>query len=66
MPTIASAAPAVAVADWRKFYCVVDIGQPLMIRDSVTSKGRTLFYCEKRVAGGVLDFNAGKLLVMSA
>jgi predicted phage gp36 major capsid-like protein len=45
---------------------IVDIGQPLMLRDQVTSKGRTLFYAEKRVCGGILDFNAGKLLVMSA
>lgn len=65
MPTIASAAPVVALADWRKFYCVVDVGQPIMIRDQVTSKGKTLFYSEKRLNGGVLDFNAGKILVMS-
>ncbi len=66
MPVIASAAAVVALADWSRFYAIVDIGQPTMIRDAYTSKGNTLFYSERRVGGGVLDFNAGKLLVMSA
>ncbi len=65
MPDIASAAVTVAIADWSKFYAVVDIGQTVVLRDPYTSKGNTLFYVEKRVGGGVLDFNAGKLLVMS-
>lgn len=65
MPTIASAAPAVALADWRRAYCIADIGVPIMLRDQVTAKGKTLFYSERRVGGGVLDFNSLKLLVMS-
>src|SRR5574341_856245 len=65
MPTIASAAAVVAVADWLKFYAVADIGKTSLIRDPYTSKGNVLFYSEKRVGGGVVDSNAGKLLVMS-
>jgi HK97 family phage major capsid protein len=65
MPTIASGAAVVAIADWQKFYAVVDIGPTVMIRDPYTSKGSTLFYAEKRTGGGVVDSNAGKVLVMS-
>lgn len=66
MPTIASAAGVVAFADWKRFYAIADIGPMTAIRDQVTVKGQTIFYFEKRVGGGVLDFNAGKVLVMSA
>jgi HK97 family phage major capsid protein len=65
MPTIASAAGVVAIADFQKFYAVVDIGPTLTLRDPYTSKGSTLFYFEKRTGGGVVDSNAGKVLVMS-
>lgn len=65
MPTIASAAGVVAVADWRKFYAITDIGSTVLLRDQVTKKGFTLFYAEKRVGGSVVDSNAGKVLVMS-
>lgn len=65
MPTIASGAAAVGVADWQKFYGIIDVGRMMFLRDPYTAKGKTLFYVEKRVGGGVIDFNAGKLLVMS-
>jgi HK97 family phage major capsid protein len=65
MPVIASGAAVVAIADWTKFYAIVDIGQTTLLRDPYTSKGNTLFYVEKRTGGGVVDSNAGKLLVMS-
>jgi HK97 family phage major capsid protein len=65
MPTIASAAGVVAIADWSKFYAVEDVGETTIIRDPYTSKGNTLFYVEKRVGGAVVDSNAGKVLVMS-
>lgn len=65
MPVIASAAGIVTIADFQKFYAVVDIGTTTTIRDPYTSKGSTLFYFEKRIGGGVVDSNAGKVLVMS-
>jgi HK97 family phage major capsid protein len=65
MPTIAAGTYPVAVADWRKFYAVVDIGRPTILRDPYTTKGSVLFYSERRVGGGVVDSNAGKVLVMS-
>lgn len=65
MPTIASAAGVIALADWQKFYAIVDVGQTTVLRDPYTSKGNVLFYVEKRVGGNVVDSNAGKILVMS-
>jgi HK97 family phage major capsid protein len=65
MPTVAAGSYSVAVADWKKFYAVVDIGRPTILRDPYTSKGNVLFYSERRVGGGVVDSNAGKVLVMS-
>lgn len=64
MPVISSGAAVVALADWKKAYLIIDIGSPMVIRDEVTSKGRTLVYCEKRLDAGVLDFNAVKILTM--
>jgi len=65
MPTIASAAGVIAVADWQKFYGVMDVGPTMMLRDPYTNKGSVLFYTERRTGGGIIDFNAGKILVMS-
>lgn len=65
MPTIASGAAVVAVADWAKFYAIVDVGPTMLLRDPYTSKGQVLIYVEKRAGGCVVDSNAGKVLVMS-
>ena len=66
MPEIGASALPIAIADWRRFYAVVDIGDLTLIRDAVTSKGNTRFYAEKRVGGAVLDSNAAKLMAMAS
>ncbi len=66
VPVPAADAKAIWVGDFRAAYAVVDIGQPWMIRDEVTSKGNVILWTAKRVGGALLDSNAVKTLVLSA
>ena len=64
MPEIAAGAIAIGIASWPAFYATVDVGDMTLIRDNVTSRGSTIFYAERRVAGAVVNSNAGKLLIV--
>lgn len=52
--------------DVKKGYKVVDRTGIRIIRDAITVKGSVLFYMTKRVGGGVLDFDALKILQCKA
>lgn len=52
----------VAYGDFRVAYTIVDRRGIILIRDNVTQKGSTLFYFNKRVGGGVTNFEAYKIL----
>ena len=62
VPAPGAASNSVILADFRAAYTIVDVGSPVLIRDNVTSKGKTLFYTERRVLGAALDTNAAKVL----
>jgi HK97 family phage major capsid protein len=64
MPVIGAGASAVLCGDFQAGYLVIDIGQPMMLRDQISSKGTTLFYVERRVGGSVTDSNALKVLTL--
>lgn len=66
VPVIASASVPILLGNFRQGYVVLDVGETLLIRDQVTSKGNLLIYCERRVGGQVIDSNAIECLVMSA
>lgn len=53
---------AVAFGDFKAGYLINDRIGTRILRDPYTSKPYVLFYCTKRVGGGVLDPNAIKLL----
>jgi HK97 family phage major capsid protein len=56
----------VALADWKRGYCIVDRLGIRVLRDPFTSKPYVLFYTTKRVGGGVLDSDAIKFLKFAA
>lgn len=66
MPTIAAGALAMALADWREAYQIVDRQGITIQRDPYTRKPFVEFYTRRRVGGDVVNFQAIKLLVISA
>ncbi|MBO0904915.1 phage major capsid protein [Jiella sonneratiae] len=66
MPDIATGACALAFGDFSRFYLVVDRQGVRVLRDPYSAKPYVLFYTTKRVGGGILDFDAAKLLDFSA
>lgn len=57
---------AIALADWKRGYQIVDRQGMRQLRDPYTSKGYVIFYTTKRVGGGVLDSDAIKFLKFAA
>lgn len=66
MPTVGANNLAVAYADFRRAYQIVDRLGVRVLRDPYTSKGYVVFYTTKRVGGAVVAFEAIKLLKVSA
>ena len=62
MPDIGADALPIAFGDFNAGYLINDRIGMRILRDPYTSKPFVLFYCTKRVGGGVLDPNAIKLL----
>lgn len=56
----------VAFGDFKRAYMVVDGVGIRVLRDPFTSKPNVLFYTTKRVGGGVVNFEALKLMKISA
>ena len=65
MPIIAAGALAIAIADWREAYMVVDRLGITVQRDPYTKKPMIEFYSRKRVGGDVINFQAIKLGVIA-
>jgi HK97 family phage major capsid protein len=61
MPAVAAGALAVALADWREAYMVVDRLGITIQRDPFTQKPMIEFYTRKRVGGDVVNYQAIKL-----
>ena len=66
MPDIASDTTPIAFGDFARGYLIVDRQGVRVLRDPYSAKPYVLFYTTKRVGGGVQDFDAIKLLKMSA
>lgn len=66
MPTIASDALAVALADWSEAYKIVDRLGITVQRDPYTKKPFVEFYMRKRVGGDVVNYDAIKIGKISA
>lgn len=66
MPDISADTTPIAFGDFRQGYVIVDRQGIRINRDELTQKGRIIFDVYKRVGGGAGDFNAIKLLKISA
>jgi HK97 family phage major capsid protein len=62
MPDIAANSLSIAFGDFGRGYLVVDRAGVRVLRDPYSAKPHVLFYTTKRVAGGVQDFDAIKLM----
>ena len=58
MPSVGANALAIAFADWRSAYTVVDRLGITTLRDNLTAKPFVKLYSRKRVGGDVTDFEA--------
>lgn len=66
MPDIATGAAAIAFGDFRRGYLIVDRQSVQLLRDPYSAKPYVMFYATKRVGGGIMDFNALRLLTFGA
>lgn len=66
MPTIASDALSVALADWSEAYKIVDRLGITVQRDPYTKKPFVEFYMRKRVGGDIVNYDAIKIGKISA
>jgi HK97 family phage major capsid protein len=62
VPAIGSSTNAVIYGDFRAGYQIVDRIGIRVLRDPYTTKGFILYYTTKRVGGGVVQFQAFKVL----
>ena len=66
MPAPATGSLSIALADFRRAYQIVDRYGIRILRDPYTEKPFVKFYSTKRVGGDVVNFEAIKLLKLSA
>lgn len=62
MPDIGPGTPAIAFADFKRAYLIVNRQGVQILRDPDSAKPYVLFYATKRVGGGISDFNAIRVL----
>ncbi|MBP2303428.1 phage major capsid protein [Azospirillum picis] len=66
MPDVAADAFPIAFGDFKRGYLILDRIGVRVLRDPFTSKPNILFYTTKRTGGGVQNFEAMKLMKVSA
>lgn len=66
MPDIAADTFSIAFGDFRAGYRIIERPGFRVLRDPFTTKGKVKFYCTRRVGGGVVNWDAIKLLKFSA
>lgn len=66
LPAVGAGTFPIAFGDFSRSYLVVDRIGIRVLRDPFTSKPNVLFYTTKRVGGGVVNFEAMKLLKVGA
>lgn len=66
MAALASGAFSIAYGDFKQAYAIVNRAGTSLIRDDITAKGTTKFNFRRRFGGGVVNFEALKLMKFSA
>lgn len=62
MPSMAANSYSIAYGNFKRGYRIVDRRGITLIRDNLTAKGTTKFNFRKRVGGGIINFEAIKLM----
>lgn len=62
MPDIGAGAYAIAFGNFKRGYTIVNRSGTTLIRDAITAKGTTKFNFRRRFGGGIVNFEAIKLL----
>lgn len=62
MPVISANSYSIAYGNFKRGYRIVDRRGIALIRDNITAKGTTKFNFRKRVGGGIINFEAIKLM----
>lgn len=66
MPSVASGNLPIAFGDFNRAYRIVDRVGTRVLRNPFKQNGRVFFYTTKRVGGGIVNFEAVKLLQIAA
>lgn len=66
MPDVGAGAYPIAFGDFAQGYVVVDRLGTRLVRDNLTQKPYVLFYTTRRVGGGIVNYEAIKLLKIAA
>jgi len=62
MPALAAASYSLAYGNFKRAYTIVNRAGTTLIRDNITAKGQTKFNFRRRFGGGILNFEAVKLM----
>ena len=60
MPNLEDKKPAIAIADFKSCYKIIDRADVNVMRDPYTQKPFVKFYSTKRIGGDVVNFDAIK------
>lgn len=66
MPAIAANSYSIAYGNFKRGYAIVNRAGTVLIRDNITAKGKTKFNFRRRFGGGILNFEAIKLMKFAA
>jgi HK97 family phage major capsid protein len=66
MPAVGAGTFPLAFGNFLRGYLITDVAGIRVLRDPYTSKGNVIFYTTKRVGGGIVNFEAIKLLKIAA
>ncbi len=62
MPALAAASYSLAYGNFKRAYKIVNRAGTTLIRDNLTTKGQTKFNFRRRFGGGIINFEAVKLM----
>jgi len=65
MPVIAANSYSIAFGNWKRAYAIVNRAGTTLIRDNITSKGVTKFNFRRRFGGGIVNYEALRLMKFS-
>ena len=65
MPALAAASYSLAYGNFKRAYKIVNRAGTSLIRDNITAKGQTKFNFRRRFGGGIVNYEALKLMIFT-